>query len=229
MQPYFLPYLGYFQLLAAVDNFVLLDDANYINRGWINRNRILVNGDVHKFSLPLQGASQNRLICEIELQCDTVWKDKLLRKIRHAYSKAPHYSEVMPLLENTIEHPSTRLDEFLLYSLRAIVDYLELNTHIIESSRVYNNSELSGQDRIVDICKQEMATQYINAIGGRGLYSSEKFNSLDIDLKFLQSRGLTYRQLTEKHISGLSIVDVMMFNSRTEIQAMLKEYDLISP
>lgn len=228
MQPYFLPYLGYFQLLAAVDHFVILDDVNFINRGWINRNRLLLNGEPHLFTLPLQGASQNKLICEIELQSGTVWKEKLLRKIQHAYIKAPYYSEARALLENIIEYPAIRLDKILLHSLRSIVDYLELNTKIVESSRVYKNAELSGQDRIVDICKQEMASHYINAIGGRELYGPEQFNSAGIDLKFIQPRALTYHQITEKHIPCLSIMDVMMFNNKKKIQEMLKAYDLIA-
>ena len=227
MQPYFLPYIGYFQLMAAVDRFVVLDDVNYINRGWINRNCLLLNGEPKLFTLPLQGASQNKLICEIELQNGTLWKEKLLRKIQHAYIKAPFYSDVRSLLENIIEYPAIRLDEILLHSLRSIVDYLELNTQIVESSRIYKNADLSGQDRIIDICKQEKASHYINAIGGRELYCSKQFNSVDIDLKFLQPRAVTYHQITEKHIPWLSIMDVMMFNGKKKLKGMLKEYDLI--
>src|SRR5512140_19777 len=99
MQPYFLPYIGYFQLMAAVDKFVVFDDVNYINRGWINRNRLLLNGGAHTFTVPLRGASQNKLICDIELAEDDGWRDKLLRTISQSYAKTPCYAEVAPLME----------------------------------------------------------------------------------------------------------------------------------
>ena len=227
MQPYFLPYIGYFQLLAAVDRFVILDDVNYINRGWVNRNRLLLNGDAHTFTLPLQSASQNKLICEIQLQNGMVWRDKLLRTIQHAYIRAPYYSEVRPLFENIIMYPTIYLCEMLLHSLRSIVDYLEINTQIIESSRCYENSHLRGQDRIIDIVRKEKASLYINAIGGKALYGSEIFKSVGVDLKFLQPRMVTYRQLNKNYIPWLSIMDILMFNNKNEIHEMLKEYDLV--
>ena len=228
MQPYFLPYIGYFQLLAAVDRFVILDDVNYINRGWVNRNRLLLNGDAHTFTLPLQGASQNKLICEIQLQNGMVWREKLLRTIQHAYIRAPYYSEVRPLFENIITYPATHLYEMLVHSLRSIMDYLEMSTQIIESSRCYDNSHLRGQDRIIDIARKEKTSLYINAIGGQALYDSETFKSIGIDLKFLQPRLVTYPQINASYIPWLSILDILMFNTKKNTQIMLNEYDLVS-
>ncbi len=227
MQPYIFPYIGYFQLLKAVDVFVILDDVNYINRGWINRNRILLNGDPYVFTIPLQHASQNRMICEIELQNDTVWRDKFLRTIRHAYGKAPFYEQVRPLLENIIGYPSWRLDAFLRQSLRKIVNYLGLESNIIGSSTVYENSCLRGQARLIDICQKEGASRYINAIGGRALYNPEEFIFAGIDLKFIQPRAITYRQFADRHVPWLSIIDVLMFNSKRDVNVILSEYDLV--
>ena len=116
MQPYFLPYLGYFQLLAAVDIFVILDDVNYINRGWINRNRILLNGQPCWVTLPISKASQNRRINEISLDTNKRFTSKTLDRIRHAYTRAPHFSEVMPLIEDIFRHGEKNLCFFLLNS-----------------------------------------------------------------------------------------------------------------
>ena len=187
MQPYFLPYIGYIQLLAAVDKFVLLDDVNYINRGWINRNRLLLNGVAHTFTVPLRGASQNRLICEIELDDTQGWREKLLRTIRQAYGKAPCYAQVSTLMESLINYPSARLDEFLLNSLREVTRYLSLEVAIVSSSRIYRNAHLKGQERILDICRQESADVYINPIGGVDLYERASFAERELSLYFLRN------------------------------------------
>ncbi len=137
MQPYFLPYIGYFQLMAAVDKFVMLDDVNYINRGWVNRNRLLLDGSARTFTLPIRSASQNKLICDIELVGEQSWRDKMIRTVRHAYGQAPCYAHVSALIERLVNYPSMRLDEFLLNSLRVITRYLSLEVEIESTSRVY--------------------------------------------------------------------------------------------
>ncbi|MEI6707785.1 MAG: WbqC family protein [Methylococcales bacterium] len=227
MQPYFLPYIGYFQLLAAVNKFVVLDDVNYINRGWVNRNRLLVNGTAHTFTIPLSGASQNKLICDIELVSDNSWRDKLVRTIRQSYKHAPCYTAVSELLESLINYPAMRLDEFLLNSLNEIVCYLSLDVEIVSSSRFYNNAQLKGQERILNICQQEHADVYINPIGGIDLYDRASFLEQDIQLYFLRSRPLSYSQGKTEHIPWLSILDVLMFNEPAAVRQLLTERDLV--
>lgn len=227
MQPYFLPYIGYFQLLAAVDKFVVLDDVNYINRGWINRNRLLLNGVAHTFTVPLRGASQNRLICEIELDDTQGWRGKLLRTIRQAYGKAPYYAPVSALMENLINYPATRLDAFLLNSIREIVRYLSLGVEIVNTSRIYKNAHLKGQERILDICRQERADTYINPIGGMGLYDRTRFAERGLSLYFLRSRPISYSQGKGEHIPWLSIMDLLMFNEPAVTRRLLTEMDLV--
>lgn len=227
MQPYFLPYIGYFQLLAAVDKFVLLDDVSYINRGWINRNRLLLNGAPHNFTVPLRGASQNRLICDIELVNEEGWRARLLRTIQQAYGKAPCYLQVRPLLEDVINYPSVRLDDFLRNSLRETLRYLSLEVEVVNTSRIYENAYLKGQDRILDICRQERADVYVNPIGGTELYDREKFLAQGTKLCFLRSRPLAYCQGRAEHVPGLSILDVLMFNDPHAARKMLTEMDLV--
>lgn len=227
MQPYFLPYIGYFQLLNAVDKFVVLDDVNYINRGWVNRNRLLLNCAPHTFTVPLRGASVNRLICDIELMNEQSWREKLMSTIHHSYRLAPCYPKVSAMLEEIINFPSGKLDEFLLNSIRKVVRYMSLEVEIINSSRVYNNAHLKGQERILDICSQEKSNIYINSIGGVNLYDRTSFVERGIQLLFLRSRQITYAQGKVKHIPCLSILDVLMFNKTHTVRQLLTEMDLI--
>lgn len=227
MQPYFLPYIGYFHLMSAVDKFVVLDDVNYINRGWINRNRLLLNGVAHTFTVPLRGASQNRLICNLELDDARGWREKLLRTIRQAYGTAPCYAQAYPLIESLINYPSIRLDAFLLNSIREVARYLSLEVEIVSTSRIYNNAHLKGQDRILDICEQEQAGIYINPIGGVDLYDRASFSERKLSLYFLRSRPTSYNQGRDEHVAWLSIMDALMFNEPTVVRQFLTEMDLV--
>lgn len=227
MQPYFLPYIGYFQLMAAVDKFVVLDDVNYINRGWVNRNRLLLNGVAHTFTVPLRGASQNRLICEIELDDAQGWREKLLRTLRQAYRRAPCYVQASALLESIINYPSVRLDELLLNSIREVACYLSLEVEIVASSRIYLNTHLKGQERILDICREEQASIYINPIGGVDLYDRANFLEQGTQLYFLRSRPISYSQGKGEHVPWLSILDVLMFNEPSAVRRLLTEKDLV--
>jgi len=210
-----------------VNKFVVLDDVNYINRGWVNRNRLLVNGAAHTFTIPLSGASQNKLICDIELANENSWRDKLMRTIRQSYKQAPCYIPVSELLESLINYPAMRLDEFLFNSLSEIVSYLALDVEIVTTSRLYNNAHLKGQDRILNICKQEQAHIYINPIGGVDLYDHTIFLAQDIQLYFLRSRPISYYQGKTEHIPWLSILDVLMFNEPAAVRQLLAERDLV--
>ncbi len=228
MQPYLLPYIGYFQLMAAVDRFVLFDDVNYIQRGWINRNRILLDGRPHRFTLPLRGASQNRRICEIERMDDPSWAPRLLRIIHQAYGRAPYYAAVAPLLERILGNPAVLLADYLRHSLEAVHNHLGLGCELVPSSRVYGNAALRGQDRILDICLQEGAEFYINAIGGAALYDCDAFGAQGVSLRFLRSHQTNYPQWGDAHLPWLSIIDALMFNSISELRRLLCEHDLLS-
>ncbi len=228
MQPYFLPYIGYFQLLAAVDKFVVFDDVNFINRGWINRNRILVGGQPHLITLPIQSASQNRLICELQLVTDSPWREKLLKTFVQAYRRAPHFEDVAPILEQVIFFESNSLDAFLLNSITRVAEFLGINTEICGTSRIYQNAPLKGQSRILDICRAEAASIYINAIGGTDLYEQRAFSEVGISLRFLKPNPLMYSQSCEPFVEKLSIVDLMMFAGRASAQSQLNEFQLVS-
>ncbi|WP_461088108.1 WbqC family protein [Spirosoma gilvum] len=229
MQPYFLPYIGYMQLIKAVDKFVLYDDVAFINRGWINRNRLAINGQEHLFTVPLKDASQNKRINEVHIADDPKWRGKLLKTIEQGYRKAPYYQTVMPLVEKIINFTTDSIAELVYFSLIELTQYLELPTAIVQSSGIYNNVELKAQERILDICQQEKATGYINPIGGTELYDKPTFAQAGIELNFIKSNKFEYPQVNNRNpfIPWLSIVDILMNNDLTSVKTMLDEYELV--
>lgn len=226
MQPYFFPYIGYWQLMDAVDKYVIYDDVNYIKGGWINRNRILVNGEVRYFNLRLSKASPYRFINEIELLDDRVARRKLLDTLQTNYSKAPYYKSTMEVIRKILESDINNLAAFLTNQIQIIASYLSLDTEFILSSSLKKDCDLKGEDKVISICKILGADTYINAIGGKSLYSNQRFLSSGLNLFFLQSGNIEYSQFGQNYESNLSIVDTMMFCSPEEIKKMLKEYTL---
>ena len=228
MQPYFVPYLGYWQLMNAVDRYVVYDDVNFIKGGWINRNRILVNGEPKYFSLPMLGASPNKLIREVGVNHDPGVVNKNLRILEAAYKKAPYYEQVYPILEQVLTCEKDNLAEYLMDSFHLIGDYLGVQTELIMSSSLDKDCSLRGQNKVLEICRLLGATEYYNAIGGQVLYSFSDFKEKGIRLSFLQSGAISYEQYENDFQGQLSIIDVMMFNPREKITELLQEYTLIS-
>jgi len=227
MQPYFMPYIGYFQLLNAVDKFIILDDVNFIKKGWINRNTILINGKEFLFSIPLKGVSQNKVINQIEIDNNSSWKTNLLKTITLSYKKAPFFNEIYSLIEDLLLQEESNLVKFIAYSLQKTCNFLSIQTMILISSEIKKDNDLKGQDRIIEICKKVNATNYINAIGGTALYDEIFFFKHNISLNFIKSNEIIYSQFKNEFIPWLSIIDIMMFNSPERIKNYLNQYELI--
>ena len=227
MQPYFVPYIGYWQLLNVVDKYVVYDDVNFIKGGWINRNRILVSGKPQYFNLKMSGASSNKLINEVEVADDEVYMKKMLKTLEASYKKAPYFNEVYVLMERILANEQNNIAKFLYDHIREISDYLDINTEIILSSEFEKNTELKAEDKVLDICKRLGADEYYNAAGGMELYSKERFADNGVKLNFLKTDEIKYKQFGDVFCSNLSIIDVMMFNSKEEIKDMLSRYVLL--
>ena len=223
MQPYFMPYLGYWQLMAAVDTYVVYDDVNYIKGGWVARNNILLNGQKHMFTITLNGASPNKLFNEITIKDDF---KKFSRLIESAYRKAPYYNDVVALLEKIYNYEDKSLGAFMLNSFQVILDYLGLKTKLILSSSLNKDNNLRGKDKVKSICRLLDADTYYNAIGGQELYEKDDFKNSGIELFFLKSELSKYNQFNNKFVEGLSIIDVLMFNSKKDIIELLEMYSL---
>lgn len=224
MQPYFLPYIGYWQLMNVVDKYVIYDDVNYINRGWINRNRILINGRPKYLNIPVIDASQNKKINEIQIIQDSELVTKRLRMIECAYRRAPYYYHVYPLIERIFTCKTRELVAYIENSFRVICDYLNIKTEYILSSSLDKNCALKGQEKILEICKILGAEEYYNSIGGKQLYSFEVFKDRGINLKFLQTDTVIYKQFNNDFQPNLSVIDVLMFNCKEEVKDFLNRY-----
>ncbi len=227
MQPYFFPYIGYWQLMNAVDQYVIYDDVNYINRGWVNRNRILLNGQPHYFNVQMIGASQCKLINEILINKEDAVISKNLRLIENAYKKAPYYTDVQPLIEQVLRNKEEFLSEVIAASFSVLCRYLDIHTELILSSDLEKDNTLKGQDKILAICKFLGATEYYNAVGGQELYSFSEFKKQGIKLRFLKSDEISYVQFDNEFCADLSIIDVMMFNSKERVKELLNAYTLV--
>lgn len=228
MQPYFLPYIGYFQMIKAVDVFVFYDDVNYINRGWVNRNRILIGQEAKYLTIPLIEASQNKLINEICVHKESKELYKLFKTIEFTYKKAPYFYDIFSLFEQIIANPSSLIADWAMDSITLISEYLELNTQFLVSSKSFSESiVLERGKRLIDICQKLEAEEYINAIGGKELYHKEDFAKENISLQFIQSKPISYNQFGESFVPWLSILDVLMFNSPEEVNEMLNQFEVI--
>ena len=225
MQPYFMPYIGYFQLMKAVDKYVIYNDVNYIKGGWVARNNILVNGEKNLFSIKLAGASQNKHFSEIQIEDDF---KKFTKTLEFNYSKAPFFEPVMKLMKKIFSFPEKRLDLFIKNSFEEICSYLDINTELVLSSDIEKDNTLKGQDKILEICRLLHADTYYNAIGGKDLYDKKKFADKGISLVFLRTKeGLQYKQFSDVgFVPNLSLIDVLMFNSKERVNEMLGDYIL---
>jgi len=189
MQPYFFPYIGYFQLINAVDKFVIYDDVNYIKQGWINRNRILLNGQPHYITINLNDASSFKKINEIEINFNFN-PSKLLKTLQQCYKKAPYFNEIYPLIEKVLFFEERNLAKFTTNSLKLICEYLNINSAFEISSQHNIGRKLRGEYRVIEICKYFGAEEYINAIGGVNLYNKEEFISKFADRIFFSPKKM---------------------------------------
>lgn len=231
MQPYLFPYIGYFQLVHAAKEFVFYDDVNYIKKGWINRNNILVNSKSNKFTVPLDSPSQFKKIKNTYIKKDLYdnWVIKFLKTVHQSYRKAPYYDEVYFFLEKIFLNSKIEsISDLSSHSIIETSNYLNLKTNFHFSSTAFSNSEpLERGERLVSIVSKFESTDYINSIGGVEIYNKSFFKKHNINLSFLDPEIITYKQFKNDFIPGLSIIDVLMFNGKEEINEMLKAYKLV--
>lgn len=229
MQPYFFPYIGYFQLINSVDEFVVYDNIQYTKRSWINRNRILVNGKDTYITLPLRRDSDFLDIGQRYLSDS--WehdRKKLLSKISTSYRKAPYYSALFPLIEECLFFEERNLFLFILNSIKLIDRFLSIKTPIVISSAIQVDHALKAEKKVLAICKARNANLYINPIGGTNLYKQDEFLYEGVELNFLQALNFSYKQFDNEFIPWLSIIDVLMFNSLEKVrQDFLSSFELV--
>ena len=227
MQPYFFPYIGYFQLIGSVDLFIIYDNIKYTKKGWINRNRFLRNGADSVFTVPLRKDS-DFLDVKDRAVADDFDRAKLANQLREAYRRAPYFEQAFPVVEKSIMSPKANLFDYIYGSVVDVCRYLGIGTRIVASSSIAIDPALKAEDRVLALCKATGASRYVNSIGGQNLYSRREFEQHGVELKFLESRPITYRQFGRPFVPSLSIVDVMMFNSVPGIREFIEtRYDVV--
>ena len=230
MQPYIFPYLGYYQLVNAVDEFVFFDDVHFINKGWINRNNLLQQNQPYRFTIPLVKASQNKKIIEIEVADFDKWRKDFLKLVAFNYKKAPHFEFVFSWLSAFLYKKEYKLiAELAADSVREVAGLLSIDTRFNYSHAVnYTTAQQQdGPAKIIAICKFLNADKYINPRNGTELYEKEKFIANNIDLNFINISELKYTQFKKDiFVPHLSFIDILMFNSLAETKLLLEKYTL---
>lgn len=227
MQPYFLPYIGYWQLIHSVDEFVVYDNIEYVKKSWINRNRILQGDHDFLFTVPLKKDSDYLNVDKRYLSDDSEKANiKTLRQIEATYKKAPEFSKVFPVIKECFEYPEKNLFSYIYHSIQTICKLLDIKTKITISSTLPIDHSLKAEQKVLAICKQLDATTYINAIGGKELYYKDRFAVEGIKLQFIQSKEIEYPQFNNKFVPWLSIIDVLMFNNVSTVQSFLGEFEV---
>lgn len=227
MQPYFFPYLGYFQMVQAVDDFVFYDDVMFIKKGWINRNRILMQGNDFLFTVPLEKQSQNKSIRESQVAWGPEFPGKFLSQLESAYKKSPHYEKVMPLIRQLLFQQTTSMADLAGKSIELVWQYLGQKKRFHYSSQMPDNQADGRAERLIHLTKSLGATQYINALNGQTLYDKDFFAAHGVELQFIKPTLEPYTQgKSSDFIAGLSIIDVLMWNEPSVILTMLNNYIL---
>lgn len=228
MQPYIFPYLGYFQLINAVDEFVFYDDVNFIKRGWINRNRILYNNHEKLITFPCIKPSQNKLIKDIVIDLKQKEYSNLIETLKQAYNKAPFFHKIYPMIESILNSKVDTISDLAIKSVSVFCDFLEIDTELKISSVDYSDSVGEKRvERLVNITKKSNSYDYINALGGKMLYDKSEFKNKGINLYFLKPNLKEYNQFEGNNfVSGLSMIDIMMFNDLNVIKGMLENYTI---
>ena len=232
MQPYFFPYIGYFQLMKAVDKWIIFDDIQYIRHGWVNRNRILspnLNKEWQYIVIPLDKYCKEDTINKIKITSNHHWKEDIIGKLSY-YRKirAPHYHKVIDLVQRCFDNDVTSLLELNIITLKHIADYLDIKfEYSISSKEQFDYTNVIGPgDWALEISKQMNASLYINPIGGQEIFNRDKFAYSGINIKFIESNFIKYKQSRREYVPWLSIIDLMMFNSIDTIRKMLSLYKL---
>jgi hypothetical protein len=229
MQPYIFPYVGYFCLIQAADIFVFYDDVNFITRGRINRNQIILNGEVYNFTVPLIKSSQNKSINDVEIFELKEFSKKFIKQIEYSYRDSKFFDCGLQYVENVLHSGHNKISDLAITSVLKFYEYIGINKIFLSSSDHFAESKnLKKADRLIYITRSLGSDEYINSIGGMKLYSKNYFKERGINLRFINPNLKNYKQPNcEKFIPGLSIIDLLMNNSPKEIIGLISDYDFI--
>lgn len=227
-QPYFMPYIGHFALISYVDHYLFFDTAQYVRRSWMNRNRILnPTKDFSYISVQVKKAPQKTAIKDILIDDTQAWKQRLYNQLS-VYIKAPNFKKVMEFLHSILDCDYLTLSELNITTTKAICNYLGINTTFETFSEMnITYDQVNACDEwALNVTKSLGYSTYVNAIGGMEFFDKTKYQDNNINLCFLKAELVPYVQRIGRFVEGLSIIDIMMFNSIAEIQDMLLHFTL---
>ncbi len=196
MQPYFLPYAGYFRLMCDVDAFVLLEDVQFPRRGWVHRNRLRTfAGELAWLTLPLEKTAVNTQIRDLRFR-GTAIKEmrKTLRRFPATCAQAPGTEGLV----DTLCRPSGSPTDFIVRLFELACDVLDLRAPIIRSSDLGLAPDIEKTGRLVALCRHFGADTYVNAPGGRSLYDEATFRRYGINLQFLPDYRGPYESILQR-------------------------------
>ena len=222
-QPYLFPYIGFWQTIHSCNTFVIADSMQYIKQKYVCRNNILLHNKAHQFVLQTHNKKKDSQFNDIQIGNNA---NKILKSIAHAYNKAPYYSEVYPLIERILMNKEKNLTKYVGYSIKEIVNYLNIDTKIIYLSDIQKETTLKAQNRVIDICKRLQANKLVDTTGAQKIYNKEDFLKSGIILSFLKPDDIKYKQFNDDFIPNLSIIDVLMFNGKERTKELLQCYTL---
>lgn len=204
MQPYYVPYIGYWELIARSDVFVLYDDAQYKKGGWINRNRIIYNGELKYLTIPINNASPHKRIFDLEPSVNfNEYMEGVRNKLENYYGYSAHFEQLVDFINEThVESEFWNLGKFLDANIRNTCSKFEIKTRIFRSSEIQYNRSGDAQTKVISICNAVGATKYINPLGGKTLYSEQKFIENGVALNFTESN-------LARRLGNASIIDLV--------------------
>jgi hypothetical protein len=226
MQPYFYPYIGYFQMIYSVDKFVFYDDVQFIERGWINRNYLLSKEGRQLFTIPLKQYSLGDSINEIEVSGNSKWKNSLLKTINLTYKRAPNFDRIYNIIDSTLKTDASFISDYCIASIKSVFNYLKINKEFISSSELNYNRYASKTEKITSILESEKASELILPPGSIALYIKEQFN---VPAYFIiPSDDISYKQFSKTRFEkNLSVIDILMFCDLETVLKLLNLYTLI--
>ncbi len=230
MQPYFFPYIGYFSLIKNTDRFVFFDTPQYVTRSWMNRNRILnANGEVAYITVPLHKAPQDTAIKDMRIDNSQAWPSSMTARFVHYKKYAPYYRQVTEFFREALLQPFSSLAELNIETTKVVCRRLGIETQFDTFSEMdLKIGPVAAPDEwALNITKELGYGTYVNPPGGKSFFDGEKYRASGIELQFLQAELRPYEQCIGRFEPGLSILDVMMFNSVEAIRDMLGEFQLL--
>jgi hypothetical protein len=224
MQPYFFPYLGHFDLLNMVDEWIVFDTAQYMRSHWMNRNRILhPAGGWEYITVPVRKHPTNTPGHQVEIAMAIDWRNRILRKLQHYRNKAPYYQDVMDFVEECFADVGPNLSETNIRILEKTRTRLGIKTPMRVLSRMDLRLEpvLGPGDWGFEISRLLGAREYVNPAGGAALFDRDQFEKHGIKLTIQNFSNIAYDCRPYRFEPGLSIIDVMMWNRPEQIKNYL--------